>query len=109
MIAEASFGRSGARFSRARHFGRGIDPHWCRTGCRRRRFRRGTAHRYRVLLATDKEFASMDVRSIEDMTPTIEHNGTTPVWWLVRPQEMRDATEGGFLELVSEWEIAGGG
>jgi len=51
----------------------------------------------------------MDVRSIEDMTPTIEHNGTTPVWWLVAPQEMRAATEGGFLELVSEWEIAGGG
>ena len=51
----------------------------------------------------------MDVRSIEDMAPTIEHNGTTPVWWLVPPQEMRAATEGGFLELVSEWEIAGGG
>ena len=51
----------------------------------------------------------MDVRSIEDMAPTIEHNGTTPVWWLVAPQEMRAQTEGGFLELVSEWEIAGGG
>ena len=51
----------------------------------------------------------MDVRSIEDMAPVIEHNGTTPVWWLVPPQEMRAATEGGFLELVSEWEIAGGG
>jgi len=25
----------------------------------------------------------MDVRSIEDMAPVIEHNGTTPVWWLV--------------------------
>jgi mannose-6-phosphate isomerase-like protein (cupin superfamily) len=43
------------------------------------------------------------------MAPVIEHNGTTPVWWLVPPQEMREATEGGFLELVSEWEIAGGG
>ena len=51
----------------------------------------------------------MDIRSIEDMAPVIEHNGTTPVWWLVPPQEMRAATEGGFLELVSEWEIAGGG
>ncbi len=51
----------------------------------------------------------MDVRSAEDMAPAIEHNGTTPVWWLVPPQEMRDATEGGFLELVSEWEVAGGG
>ena len=51
----------------------------------------------------------MDIRSIEDIAPTIEHNVTTPVWWLVPPQEMRAATEGGFLELVSEWEIAGGG
>ncbi len=51
----------------------------------------------------------MDVRSCEDMSPVIEHNGTTPVWWLVPPQEMRGATDGGFLELVSEWEIAGGG
>ena len=51
----------------------------------------------------------MDVRSVEDMAPVIEHNGTTPVWWLVPPQELREATEGGFLELVSEWEVAGGG
>ena len=51
----------------------------------------------------------MDVRSVEDMAPVIEHNGTTPVWWLVPPQELRAATEGGFLELVSEWEVAGGG
>jgi len=51
----------------------------------------------------------MDVRSIEDVTPVIEHNGTVPVWWLVGPQEMRQATDGGFLELVSEWEVAGGG
>ena len=43
------------------------------------------------------------------MAPVIEHNGTTPVWWLVPPQEIREATEGGFLELVSEWEVAGGG
>ncbi len=51
----------------------------------------------------------MDVRSADELTPTIEHNGTTPVWWLVPPQEMRHATDGGFLELVSEWEIAKGG
>ena len=42
-------------------------------------------------------------------SPIVEHNGTTPVWWLVPPQEFRDATAGGFLELVSEWEVAGGG
>jgi len=51
----------------------------------------------------------MDVRSVQDMEPVVEHNGTVPVWWLVPPQEMRQATEGGFLELVSEWEVAGGG
>ena len=32
-----------------------------------------------------------------------------PVWWLIQPGELRDATSGGFLELVSEWEVAGGG
>jgi len=51
----------------------------------------------------------MDVRSIEDVAPVVEHNGTVPVWWLVRSQEMREATDGGFLELVSQWEVAGGG
>ena len=25
----------------------------------------------------------MDVRSIEDVEPIVEHNGTVPVWWLV--------------------------
>jgi quercetin dioxygenase-like cupin family protein len=51
----------------------------------------------------------MDVRSIEDVTPEVEHNGTVPVWWLVRPREMHEITAGGFLELVSEFEVAGGG
>jgi mannose-6-phosphate isomerase-like protein (cupin superfamily) len=51
----------------------------------------------------------MDVRSMEDVSPVIEHNGTTPVWWLVPPREMEEATEGGFLELVSEWIVEGGG
>ena len=51
----------------------------------------------------------MDVRSIEDKEPVVEHNGTVPVWWLVEPRELYDATRGGFLELVSEWEVAGGG
>ena len=32
----------------------------------------------------------MDVRSIEDVEPVIEHNGTVPVWWLVKPREMQD-------------------
>ena len=51
----------------------------------------------------------MDVRSIEDVEPVVEHNGTVPVWWLVNPREMFDITKGGHLELVSEFEVAGGG
>ena len=26
---------------------------------------------------------AMDVRSIEDVEPVVEHNGTVPVWWMV--------------------------
>src|SRR5947209_20251596 len=51
----------------------------------------------------------MDVRSIEDVAPEIEHNGTVPVWWLVRPREMKEITDGGYLELANEFEVAGGG
>ncbi|MGZ4416090.1 MAG: cupin domain-containing protein, partial [Gaiellaceae bacterium] len=51
----------------------------------------------------------MDVRSIEESKPIVEHNGTVPVWYLVEPQAMRESTEGGFLELVNEFEVAGGG
>ena len=51
----------------------------------------------------------MDVRSIEQVAPVVEHNGTVPVWWLVEPREMKDITQGGFLELVSEFEVQGGG
>jgi len=55
------------------------------------------------------EEAAVDVRSIEDVAPVIEHNGTVPVWWLVEPREMFEITKGGHLELVSEFEVAGGG
>ena len=51
----------------------------------------------------------MDVRSIEDVEPVVEHNGTVPVWWLVKSREMKEITDGGFLELVNEFEVAGGG
>jgi len=51
----------------------------------------------------------VDVRSIEDVSPVVEHNGTVPVWWLVAPREMHEKTAGGFLELVSEWVVEGGG
>jgi quercetin dioxygenase-like cupin family protein len=51
----------------------------------------------------------MDVRSIEDVEPEVEHNGTVPVWWLVHAREMKEITEGGHLELVNEFEVPGGG
>ncbi|MCX6505259.1 MAG: cupin domain-containing protein [Actinobacteria bacterium] len=51
----------------------------------------------------------MDVRSIEDVEPVVEHNGTVPVWWMIKSREFKDITEGGFLELVNEFEVAGGG
>jgi quercetin dioxygenase-like cupin family protein len=51
----------------------------------------------------------VDVRKIEDVEPVVEHNGTVPVWWLVKPREMFEMTKGGHLELVNEFEVAGGG
>ena len=36
----------------------------------------------------------MDVRSIEDVEPVAEHNGTVPVWWLVDAREMFEITKG---------------
>ena len=51
----------------------------------------------------------MDVRSIEDVPASPEHQGTVPVWWLIKPREMRDETLGGHLELISEFEVKGGG
>ena len=51
----------------------------------------------------------MEVRSIEDVEPVVEHNGTVPVWWMIKSREFKDITEGGFLELVNEFEVAGGG
>ena len=50
----------------------------------------------------------MDVRSIEDVEPVVEHNGTVPVWWLVSPRGMMEITAGGYLELANEFEVAGG-
>jgi quercetin dioxygenase-like cupin family protein len=55
------------------------------------------------------EVGAMDVRNIVSVEPTVEHAGTVPVWWLVRPRELAEQTAGGFLELVSEFEVAGGG
>jgi quercetin dioxygenase-like cupin family protein len=50
----------------------------------------------------------VDVRSIEQVAPVVEHNGTVPVWWLVNPREMKEITDGGYLELANEFEVQGG-
>jgi len=47
----------------------------------------------------------MDVRSIEAKAPVVEHNGTVPVWWMIESREFKDITDGGFLELVNEFEV----
>ena len=51
----------------------------------------------------------MDVRNVQDVTPEVEHNGTVPVWWLIHPRELKDLTDGGFLELANEFEVPVGG
>lgn len=48
-------------------------------------------------------------RSTRDLAPAMEHEGTVAVWWLVAPGELSDETAGGYLELVNEFEVAGGG
>ena len=50
----------------------------------------------------------MDVRSIEAKAPVVEHNGTVPVWWMIESREFKDITDGGYLELVNEFEVPGG-
>jgi mannose-6-phosphate isomerase-like protein (cupin superfamily) len=50
----------------------------------------------------------MDVRSAREVAPVVEHNGTVPVWWLVNPREMKDITDGGYLELANEFEVPRG-
>jgi quercetin dioxygenase-like cupin family protein len=52
---------------------------------------------------------AMDVRNIENAAPVVEHNGTVPVWWMVNSREMKEQTDGGFLELVNEFVVEGGG
>lgn len=50
----------------------------------------------------------IDIENGEDVAPTVEHHGTVPVWWMVRPEELEKETRGGHLEPVSEFEVAGG-
>lgn len=51
----------------------------------------------------------MDVKNVHDIEPVVEHNGSTPVWYIVPPGTMREITDGGRLELVNEFEVPGGG
>jgi mannose-6-phosphate isomerase-like protein (cupin superfamily) len=51
----------------------------------------------------------VDVRNVQEITPEVEHNGTVPVWWLIRPREMKAITDGGYLELANEFEVPIGG
>ena len=51
----------------------------------------------------------MEVKSIKDSVPVIEHNGTVPIWDLLPPDELRQKTEGGFLELICEMHVVAGG
>ena len=52
----------------------------------------------------------MDVRTIADVEPELEHNGTVPVWWMIRPREMKDVLPiAGYLELANQFEVPGRG
>ena len=51
----------------------------------------------------------MDVRSIEGVPMVPMHQGTTPVWYLWEPRELREATLGGYIELAGEFVVEAGG
>ena len=51
----------------------------------------------------------MDVRNVATVDPEVEHNGTVPVWWLIKPEEMKAITDGAYLELANEFDVAVGG
>jgi mannose-6-phosphate isomerase-like protein (cupin superfamily) len=51
----------------------------------------------------------VDVRNVREVEPEVEHNGTVPVWWLIKSREMKEITDGGYLELANEFEVAVGG
>src|ERR1044071_7879993 len=61
------------------------------------------------MLAPRQREGAMDVRNVRTVEPEVEHNGTVPVWWLIRSQEMKEITDGGSLELANEFEVAVGG
>jgi mannose-6-phosphate isomerase-like protein (cupin superfamily) len=75
---------------------------------------RKTDARHRTIVGCDADDSgpggiAVDVRAIKDVEPEVEHNGTVPVWYLVHPREMKALTDGGYLELVNEFEVAAGG
>jgi quercetin dioxygenase-like cupin family protein len=49
----------------------------------------------------------MDIRTAS-VPPTIEHEGTAFSYFMIPKQAMRDETEGSYLELVCEFELAPG-
>ncbi len=51
----------------------------------------------------------MDIRSIYDLTPESDHDGSVTAWFLVREGELKEVTQGGYLELVAAFEIQAGG
>jgi quercetin dioxygenase-like cupin family protein len=51
----------------------------------------------------------VNVRSVEEVAPLPMHQGTVPVWWLVEPRALKEATAGGYLELVAEFGVEAGG
>jgi mannose-6-phosphate isomerase-like protein (cupin superfamily) len=51
----------------------------------------------------------MDIRSIETSSSEDVHQDSVQNWWLFRPRELKPETTGGYLELVSEFEVMGGG
>lgn len=51
----------------------------------------------------------LDVRSVQDVVPESAPDGSARTWWLVAPGEFDAATTGGFLELIDEFEVVGGG
>jgi quercetin dioxygenase-like cupin family protein len=51
----------------------------------------------------------MDIRSAASVEVEVAHRESIHVWWLVRPRELKSQTAGGFLELVSEFDVKPGG
>lgn len=47
----------------------------------------------------------MDIRSAEGVPPSMAQEGEVTIWWLYKPRELKEVTEGGYLELVAEFEV----